>query len=114
MPGHFRVARRVCRLMTRAGRPTSADRDVVSLVAADAFVGELTRGSIRTFPATAETENTASYQGGLWLTIQSTAKRSLKPDSLLTGKRTGNFVKIGPFGKKWQKAARQNVAKSVS
>jgi hypothetical protein len=29
--------------------------------------GVLTRGSIRTFPATAETENTASYQGGAWL-----------------------------------------------
>jgi hypothetical protein len=58
MPGRFRIARRVRRLMTRAGRPTSADRDVVSLVAADAFVGELTRGSIATIPATAETENT--------------------------------------------------------
>jgi hypothetical protein len=34
---------------------------------ADAFAGALTRGSIRTFPATAETENTASYQGGAWL-----------------------------------------------
>jgi hypothetical protein len=33
----------------------------------DAFAGALTRGSIRTFPATAETENTASYQGGAWL-----------------------------------------------
>jgi hypothetical protein len=27
----------------------------------------LTRGSIRTFPATAETENTRSCQGGVWL-----------------------------------------------
>jgi hypothetical protein len=27
----------------------------------------LTRGSIRTFRATAETENTASYKGGAWL-----------------------------------------------
>jgi hypothetical protein len=35
-----------------------------------------------------------------WLTSQSAANRSLKRDSLLTGKRTGNFVKIGPFGKK--------------
>ena len=34
------------------------------------------------------------------LTRQSAANRSLKRDSLLTGKRTGNFVKIGPFGKK--------------
>jgi hypothetical protein len=33
--------------MTCAGRPTSADRDVVSLVAADAFVGELERDDIR-------------------------------------------------------------------
>jgi hypothetical protein len=36
-------------------------------VVADAFAGALTRGSIRTFPATAETETTASYQGGAWL-----------------------------------------------
>ena len=32
-----------------------------------AFAPELTRGGIRTFPATAETENTRSYQGGAWL-----------------------------------------------
>ena len=31
------------------------------------FTVMLTRGSIRTFPATAETENTASYQGGVSL-----------------------------------------------
>jgi hypothetical protein len=30
---------------------------------ARAFAGALTRGSFGTFPATAETENTASYQG---------------------------------------------------
>jgi hypothetical protein len=41
-------------------------RRLASLVVADAFAGALTRGSIRTFPATAETENTASYQGGAW------------------------------------------------
>src|SRR3977135_1426838 len=46
-------------------RPTP--RRLASLVVADAFVGALTLGSIRTFPATAETENTASYQGGAWL-----------------------------------------------
>ena len=29
-------------------------------------------------------------------------------DSLLTGKRTGNFVKIGPFGKKPPVRTQQN------
>ena len=38
-----------------------------SLVGTDAFAGALTRGSIGTIPETAETENTRSYQGGLWL-----------------------------------------------
>jgi hypothetical protein len=33
----------------------------------DAFAGALTRGSIGTIPETAETENSRSYQGGLWL-----------------------------------------------
>jgi hypothetical protein len=33
----------------------------------DAFAGELTRGSIGTIPASPETENTRSYQGGAWL-----------------------------------------------
>jgi hypothetical protein len=39
---------------------------------------------------------------------QSSANRSLKRDSLLTGKRTGNFVKIGPFGKKPPVRTQQN------
>jgi hypothetical protein len=38
-----------------------------ALVGVDAFAGALTRGSIGTIPETAETENTRSYQGGLWL-----------------------------------------------
>src|SRR6202045_2110367 len=46
------------------GRSRPAPRHFASLVVADAFAGALTRGSIRTFPATTETENTASYQGG--------------------------------------------------
>jgi hypothetical protein len=49
------------------GRSRPASRHLASLVVANAFAGALTRGSIRTFPATAETENTASYQGGAWL-----------------------------------------------
>jgi hypothetical protein len=40
---------------------------LASLVAADAFAGELTRGSIETIPATVETENTRSYREGVWL-----------------------------------------------
>src|ERR1700730_8453358 len=49
------------------GLSCPAPGHLASLVVADAFAGALTRGSIRTFPATAETENTASYQGGAWL-----------------------------------------------
>jgi hypothetical protein len=49
------------------GRSRPAPRHFSSLAGADAFAGALTRGSIKTFPATAETENTASYQGGAWL-----------------------------------------------
>src|SRR6202023_3708664 len=52
----------------------------------------------RTFPRERRRSRKNRYA---WLTRQSTAKRSLKPDSLLTGKRTGNFVNIGPFGEKW-------------
>jgi hypothetical protein len=47
--------------------------------------------------------HTGKYHPGdptAWLMRQSAANRSLKRDSLLTGKRTGNFVKIGPFGKR--------------
>ena len=43
-----------------------------SLVVADAFAGALTRGSFKTIPATGETENTASYQGGAWLPFLNT------------------------------------------
>ena len=45
------------------GRSRPARRHLASLVVADAFAGALTLGSIRTFPATAETENTASAGG---------------------------------------------------
>src|ERR1700724_848431 len=45
------------------GRSRPASRGLASLVASDAFIGELTRGSIGTIPATVETENTRSYQG---------------------------------------------------
>src|ERR1700730_14588103 len=82
------------------GRSRPTPRRLASLVVADAFAGALTRGSIGTIPETAETENTRSYQKVTWLMRQSAANRALKRDSLLTGKRTGNFVKIGPFGKK--------------
>src|SRR3984893_15899126 len=60
-----------------------SSRGLASLVAADAFVGELTRGSIGTIRATVETENTRSYQGGVWLTSQSAANRSPVLNSLL-------------------------------
>jgi hypothetical protein len=49
------------------GRSRPTPGRFASLVGTDAFAGELTRGNIRTFPATAETENTASFQGGAWL-----------------------------------------------
>ena len=49
------------------GRSRPAPWRFASLVGTDAFAGALTRGSIGTIPATAETENTRSYQGGVWL-----------------------------------------------
>jgi hypothetical protein len=51
-------------------------RRLASPVVADAFIGELTRGSIVTIPATAETEKIRSYRRGVWLTTQSSANRS--------------------------------------
>ena len=45
------------------GRSRPAPRHLASLVVADAFAGALTRGSIGTIPATAETENTRSISG---------------------------------------------------
>ena len=36
-------------------------------IGTEAFAGALTRGSIGTIPQIAETENTRSYHGGLWL-----------------------------------------------
>jgi hypothetical protein len=48
----------------------------------------------------AKTKNMRRYRKESWLMRQSAANRSLKRDSLLSGKRTGNFTKIGPFGKR--------------
>jgi hypothetical protein len=42
-------------------------RSVRAMVLANAFAGALTRGSIGTIAETAETENTRSYRGGVWL-----------------------------------------------
>jgi hypothetical protein len=52
-----------------SGFPVSRSQSlsVLSAVVADAFAGELTRGSIGTIRATVETENTRSHQGGVWL-----------------------------------------------
>ncbi len=62
-----------------------------------AFAGALTRGRIGTIPAPVETENTRSYQGGVWLMRQSTANRSPRVNSLRTGNLTGNFSNLGLF-----------------
>jgi hypothetical protein len=67
-PGETLHIRRLQNALERPGdrsRPTP--RRLASVIVADAFAGELTRGSIGTVPATVETENTRSYQGGLWL-----------------------------------------------
>jgi hypothetical protein len=71
------------------GRSGPMPRHLASLVGADAFVGALTRGSIR--PATVKTENTASYQGGAWLTRQSSANRSARQIPYYQGKKQGIF-----------------------
>ena len=49
------------------GRSRPAPWRFASLIGTDAFAGALTRGSIGTIPETAETENTRSFQGGVWL-----------------------------------------------
>src|ERR1700738_3338334 len=58
------------------GRSGPGPWRLASLVAADAFAGALTRGSIGTIPATIKIENTQRYREVLWLTRQSTANRS--------------------------------------
>jgi hypothetical protein len=42
-------------------------RHLASLVVADAFAGELTRGSFKTIPATEETTNTQRFEEDSWL-----------------------------------------------
>ena len=44
------------------GRSRPAPRHLASLVAADAFAGELTRGSFKTIPASEETTNTQRFE----------------------------------------------------
>src|SRR5580704_3678526 len=44
------------------GRSRPAPRHLASLVAADAFAGELTRGSFGTIPASEETTNTQRFE----------------------------------------------------
>src|SRR5580704_16988442 len=44
------------------GRSRPAPRHLASLVAADAFAGELTRGSFGTIPAREETTNTQRFE----------------------------------------------------
>jgi hypothetical protein len=67
MKSNFPVARLENGLKRPGGRSRPTPRRLASLVVADAFVGELTRGSIGTIPATVETENTRSHQGGVRL-----------------------------------------------
>jgi hypothetical protein len=49
------------------GRSGPAPRHLASLVVADAFAGELTRGSFKTIPATEETTNTQRFEEDSWL-----------------------------------------------
>src|SRR5580704_17231531 len=79
------------------GRSLPAPRHLASLVVADAFAGELTRGSFKTIPATEETANTPRLEEDSWLTTQSRANRSPRVNSLLTGNLTGNFSNLGLF-----------------
>src|SRR5580700_5337776 len=70
-PGEMLHIRRLENGLERpCGRSRPTPRRLASLVVADAFAGELTRGSIGTIRATVETENTRSYQGGVWLSKQ--------------------------------------------
>ena len=45
------------------GRSRPAPRHLASLVAADAFAGQLTQGSFKTIPASEETTNTQRFEG---------------------------------------------------
>jgi hypothetical protein len=74
------------------GRSRPAPRHLASLVGTDAFAGALTRGNIGTIPETAETENTRSYQGGLWLMSQSATNWSRARNSLLAGILSSNSL----------------------
>ena len=60
----------------------------------------LTHGNVGIIPTTAEVQNMQRYQEVLWLCTQSKANGSPTRNSLLTGKITGNFVKISHFGEK--------------
>ena len=64
------------------------------------FAGELTRESFKTIPASEETTNTQRFEADSLADEPVQGEPVSGEDSLLTGKRTGNFVKIGPFGKK--------------
>jgi hypothetical protein len=48
-------------------RSRPAPRHLASLVVADAFAGELTRGSFKTIPTTEETTNTQQIEEDSWL-----------------------------------------------
>src|ERR1700724_1262321 len=63
-------------LERRGGRSRPALMRLASLAAVDALAGELTRGSIGTFPAITEIKNMERHQGIHWLTSQSTANLS--------------------------------------
>src|ERR1700720_1334500 len=58
------------------------------------LAGALSRGNIGIIPRTAETENTRSHQGGVWLMNQSAANPSQGGISLLFRKMQGEFEKM--------------------
>ncbi len=93
-----------------SGRLGPAPERLASLVGTDAFAGALTRGSIGTIPATVETE----YKGVI--------SESYLADEPVLGEPVSEarFPAIREKNREfrenravWQKAARQNVAKSV-
>jgi hypothetical protein len=81
---------------------------LASLVAADAFAGELTRGSFGTIPASEETTNTQRFEADSLADEPVSGEPVSGADSLLTGKITGNFTKIGPFGETSPARTQQN------
>jgi hypothetical protein len=72
---------------------------LASLVVADVFAGELTRGSFKTIPASEETTNTQRFEADSLADETVSGEPVSGSNSLLTGNLTGNFSNLGLFSR---------------